>query len=101
MADHDLVVSVDDRLIERAAPLLPRREALKLVIAELKSVAYILEDLAVMLREAPEGLCSASATARLNQYPSNERFQELVQEARDLRMDLQDLEREIPKELAG
>jgi hypothetical protein len=53
----------------------------------LKSVATILEDLAVILRQGPEGICSASATARLVQYPATERLHELVQEARSLKMD--------------
>ena len=73
---------------------------MKLVIAELKSMATILEDLAVMLREAPEGLCTASATARLSQCPSTGTLQELVEEARILRMDLQGLETEIAGQLA-
>jgi hypothetical protein len=62
------------------------------VVAKLKSVATILEDLAVILRQGPEGICSACATARLVQYPATERLHELVQEARSLKMDLQDLE---------
>ena len=100
MAAHDPLVSPDDRLTSLLLRHYRAERRLKLVIAELRSMAAVLEDLAARLRGAPEGLCCASATARLNQFPSAERLLGLVQEARILRQDLLDLEREIPGDLA-
>jgi hypothetical protein len=101
MTDDDALASADDKLTTVLLRHYRAEKRLKLVIAELKSMASILEDLVVMLREAPEGLCGSSASARLNQCPSTGRLLELVQEARNLKLDLQDLEQEIPPEFAG
>ena len=100
MTVNDPLAAADDKLKSMLLRHYRAERRLRLVIAELKSMASILEDLVIMIREAPEGLCTASANARLNQCPSTVTLQELVQEARILKMDLQDLEKEIARELA-
>lgn len=92
MTDIDPHRSVDDELTSVLLQHYGAERRLKVVVAELKSIATIIEDLAFILRQAPEGLCNAAATARLSQYPTTERLGELVQEARTLKMELQDLD---------